>query len=93
LLPVLDADGVLEGLLELYMAESRCSTVVSPCSQTQQQQCCGSECNDEGQTCGVCLDAAPSAAVNPCKHTMCGEYSTGGAVGGDRRLMVFMFWT
>lgn len=68
---VCPADGVLEGLLEHYMAELRSSATTSPCQQ--QGGGAGSISSEEGQTCGVCLDAAPTATINPCEHTMCGE--------------------
>lgn len=85
------ADAVLEGLLEQYMAELRGHSTTpaassSPCThsinQQQQQQVGGSVCgsDDEGQTCGVCLDAAPTAMINPCEHTMCGECAACGCV-------------
>jgi hypothetical protein len=28
---------------------------------------------EDGRTCGVCLDAVPTACILPCKHNMCGE--------------------
>jgi hypothetical protein len=65
------AEGVLEGLLEQYVAELRGTCTSSPL----QAQQCGSISSDEGHTCGVCLDAAPTAMMTPCEHTMCGECS------------------
>jgi hypothetical protein len=64
------ADGVLDNLLEQYMAELRGSTTATPC---QQQQQFDSNSSEDGQACGVCLDAAPSAMIVPCEHTMCGK--------------------
>jgi hypothetical protein len=32
---------------------------------------------EDGRTCGVCLDAVPTACILPCKHNMCGESSLG----------------
>lgn len=56
------------------MAELRSSATTSPCrQQLQQGGGAGSISSEEGQTCGVCLDAAPTAMINPCEHTMCGE--------------------
>ncbi|WIA09414.1 hypothetical protein OEZ85_008819 [Tetradesmus obliquus] len=28
---------------------------------------------EDGRTCGVCLDAAPTACILPCKHNMCAD--------------------
>jgi hypothetical protein len=46
-------------------------------ADTREQQpssgsACGSICS-ESSTCGVCLDAAPTAMIKPCEHTLCGE--------------------
>jgi hypothetical protein len=30
--------------------------------------------SEDGITCGVCLDAAPTACIVPCRHVMCGEH-------------------
>lgn len=67
---------MLEGLLEQYIAELRCPSQATGLNnhQHQQPQQCGSISSDESQTCGVCLDAAPTAMINPCEHNMCGEH-------------------
>lgn len=67
---------MLEGLLGQYMAELRCPSQGTGLNNSQQQQPqqCGSVSSDESQTCGVCLDTAPTAMINPCEHSMCGEH-------------------
>jgi hypothetical protein len=87
---VCPADGVLEGLLEHYMAELRSSATTSPCQQQLQQGggAAGSISSEEGQTCGVCLDAAPTAMINPCEHTMCGECTAAAGTGWSVQLLL-----
>jgi hypothetical protein len=79
---VLPAGGVLEALLKQLTAELKRpgSTSPEPASeqltpgQEQQQQAFSSSSGSDGlHTCGVCLDAAPDASIEPCKHSMCGE--------------------
>jgi hypothetical protein len=39
----------------------------------------------EGECCGICLDAAPTATLVPCRHALCGEWGGRGLASSNRK--------
>jgi hypothetical protein len=60
---------MLEVLLQQFRWSSAAAAAALPGNDTSGAGSLG----EDGRTCGVCLDAVPTACILPCKHNMCGE--------------------
>jgi hypothetical protein len=65
---------MLEVLLQQFRWSSAASAAAAAAAALPANDTSGAgSLGEDGRTCGVCLDAVPTACILPCKHNMCGE--------------------
>jgi hypothetical protein len=64
---------MLEVLLQQFRWSSAASAAAAAAALPGNEASGAGSLGEDGRTCGVCLDAVPTACILPCKHNMCGE--------------------